>query len=134
NRTWQGMTAPRFGGPLPFTDGNHESAFDPMSSYMSALGHNDEAALEFFTAGGDNEHGTRGDDRQDYWIEHRHWSHDNFTGLMSALDAATTGHDNLGSADSARQAANLMSHAVDHLANRSDHDWRSDGEEFNPGD
>lgn len=134
NMTWRQMTMGGIGGTMPFAEGEREAAFDPMTSYMSALGHNDEAALQFFTAGGENDHDAGAQGRQDYWIGHRHWSHDDFDGLMSALDAATTGEDNLTVPDTAQDAGNLMSHAVNHLANRSELDWNADGEAFEPGD
>ena len=133
--TWRQMT--NSGGPslqAAFADGRNDAAFDPMSSYMSALGKNDTAALQFFQAGGENDHGAKGSDRQDYWIQHRYWSHDNFDGLMSALDAATTGQHNLATPGTAKQSADLMSHVVDLLARRHGLDFHGDGENFNAGD
>src|SRR5690606_5329444 len=103
----------------------------PMASYMTALGNNDEAALQFFTEGGEDENGV---DRQEYWIQKRLWSHDDFTGLLAALDAATTGEDNLDDPESAEKAARLMSSTVDLLANRDKLDHYGSGEDFNPDD
>jgi|GEM_PF-3104543 hypothetical protein len=104
--------------------GRDEGAFDPMASYMSALGRNGEASLQFFT---------EGDSRQEYWIQERKWGHDDFEGLLSALDSATTDEDNLGNPDAAR----LVSAAVDYLTNRDNNDrveFGGDDEEFQPGD
>lgn len=124
--TWRQMTTAALGGAAPFGEDGYESAFDPMASYMSALGKNDEAALEFFTAGGDNEHSTTEGERQDYWIQRRNWGHDDFNGLMSALDAATTGENTVSDTD----ARALMSNAVEYLVNRQEGET-SDGEELN---
>jgi len=98
-----------------------EGAFDPMSAYMSALGHNGDASLQFFT---------EGNDRQEYWIHDRVWTHDDFEGLMGALDSATTDSSTIDDPDAAR----LVSNAVHLLVTRDDNDWPGDGDEFKPGD
>ena len=82
-------------------------AFDPLASYMSALGNNPTAAHSFFTGGGE--------ERVRYWVEKRHWGHDNFDGLLAALDAAITMGDNAGQPSSARLASSM----VEYLANRT---------------
>jgi len=99
-----------------------------MSSYMSALGRNGEASLQFFT---------EGDNRQQYWIQQRVWGHDDFEGLLAALDSATTDQGNLSDPTTARDAAALVSSAVDYLANRDNNDqveFAGGDEEFKPGD
>ncbi len=131
---WRTMSATHLGGSGLFGEDAHESAFDPFSSYMTALGRNEEAALQFFTAGGENPHDTEAGDRQEYFIERRKWGHDDFNGLLSALDAATTGDSNLADPDSRRDAAALTAAAVEMLANRTEDGDRSDGEKFAPGD
>jgi hypothetical protein len=84
---------------------------DVMTSYMSALGNNGEAALDFFTAD-DQGPGSRAD----YYLKHRGWAHDRFDSLLAAVDAATTDpYDYTGRRD---EAAGLMSSVVDYLAHR----------------
>ena len=135
NATWRSMSQMSYGGSWIFDDGDIEGAFDPVASYMSALGNNGEASLQFFTGGGEeNPHDASGSDRQEYWIEDRYWSHDKFDGVTAALDSATTDPVNLAEEGTARQSAELMSHTVDHLAQRQGNDFGIDGENFNPGD
>lgn len=90
-------------------------ASDVMRSYLSALRANPEAALDFFADS---------DDRREYWIQQRDWSHDDYVTLLAALDTATTSEVNLD--DRPHEAAELVSSAVDLLAHR-------DGD-FEPGD
>jgi len=80
------MSGTALGGGNLFDGEDSEGAFDPFTSYMTALGNNGEGALQFFS---------EGDNRQEYYIGHRKWGHDNFEGLLSALDAATTDPGNL---------------------------------------
>lgn len=111
-----------------FGEAARESAYDPMASYMSALGSNGEAALDFFTDG---------DGREKYYLKERYWAHDEFESLLSALDSATTDSGNLEDPDTAKEAAELMSSTVEYLVNRSDNfgGWFGDGgETFEPGD
>ncbi|MEX0428610.1 DUF6571 family protein [Nocardioides sp. DS6] len=132
---WRQSTMGSLGVGAFFDPDHQDAAWDPMASYMDALGHNGKASLQFFDAGGDNPYGSTGDDRQKYWIGHRLWSHDDFDGLTSALDAATTNPSNLSDPTTARDAASLMSNATHLLAERSSVDWGSghDGESFDPG-
>lgn len=130
--SWTQATTGALGGGGLFPDGEQESAFDPMTAYMSALGKNDTASLQFFDGGGQNQLLPADiQERQKYMIEDRYWGHDNFDNLMSALDAATTGDHT--SAD--HNAHQLVTSMMDHLANRDGKKWgRDDGENFNPGD
>jgi hypothetical protein len=107
-----------------FGEDDREAAFDPMASYMSSLGENGEASLQFFT---------EGDNRQEYWLKERFWGHDDFDSVLSALDSATTDEGNLEDPDAAREAAQLMSSAVEYLVNREDN-FGGNGEDFVPGD
>lgn len=109
---WRQLTnAPATGGALLFAPENMEAAFDPMASYMSALGKNSEASLKFFTPYDSD----KAIDRQEYWIQKRRWSHDEFDSLMTALDAAITHPDNVDKP----AAIGLASSAVEFLANRT---------------
>ena len=136
--TWSQFGGQQYGASWLFDEADIEAAFDPMASYMSALGHNDEASLQFFTGAGENPYGHDGGDRQEYWIERRLWSHDDFNGLMSALDSATTGEHTRSDPD----ARALVSNAFEYLANRNegktssgdDLEFYGDGEKFKPGD
>jgi hypothetical protein len=82
-------------------------ASDVMRSYLSALEANPEAALDFFADS---------DDRREYWIQQRDWSHDAYVTLLAALDSATTSEVNL--EERPYDAAELVSSAIDLLANR----------------
>ena len=114
---WERLTMNPVGIGAFFDEDASGAAFDPMTSYMSALGLNGEAALQFFAGtGGLMPLGpTEAFGRQEYWIERRLWGHDDFNGLLAALDAATTspGHT------SDPQAIGLTSTAVEMLANRT---------------
>jgi len=134
--SWRSKGGMTYGGPWMFDEDDRDAAFDPVASYMSALGNNDEASLEFFTGGGgETPYDHDGEDRQDYWLGHRYWGHDNFDGVVSALDSATTGANNLDDPTSSREAAELMSNGVHLLAGRESVEWNGvDGEEFGPGD
>lgn len=117
-----------YGGTWENLMGGDEGAYDPMASFMSSLGKNEDASLDFFT---------KDESRQEYWIEERFWGHDDFDGLMSALDAATTGEQNIDDPDNpdrAEDAASLMSSAVEYLANREDNFGDGADEAFKPGD
>ncbi|MBV7363237.1 RAQPRD family integrative conjugative element protein [Actinomycetaceae bacterium TAE3-ERU4] len=111
------------------------AAFDPMASYMSALGHNAKAALEFFAS--DSMTDEQKVSRQRFWIEQRDWSHNKFTGLLSALDAATTTPGQAGTP----AASGLTSSLVEMLANRTQGEdssgnslkFHSNQEKFLPG-
>jgi hypothetical protein len=119
---WRSLASADRGVTWLFGDDKTEAAFDPVASYMSALGNNGDAALQFFT---------EGDGRKEYWIQHRVWSHDDFDGLLSALDAATTSPDTVNDVEAHR----LVSETVDYLANRDKLDWGgTSGEGFHPGD
>lgn len=122
--SWQQMSMGALGAGALFDEDDQDSAFDPMASYMSALGNNGEASLQFFT---------EGDDRQRYWILERKWGHDDFESLLSALDSATTDPATLENPE----AAALVSSTVEYLTNRDNNDWVEFGgrdEEFQPGD
>jgi hypothetical protein len=117
---WLNNTAPDSGVRYLFEpDAGAESFVDPMASFLSALGNNPEAALEFFEPEHEDEGTYNGVDRATYWIRDRAWGHDDFDGLLAALDAATTGPD-LGQPDVGR----LVSEAVDHLTNRGIDDFK----------
>ena len=112
--TWRQMSIGALGGGSFFDEAHYEAAFDPAASYMTALGKNGEASLQFFTGTGgessaDNLSSSESQDRKEYWIERRKWGHDNFDGLLGALDSATTGSQNLSHPDTAKSAATLAS-------------------------
>lgn len=104
---WRLLGNAAHGMALLFPAGKMPAAFDPMVSYMHALGRNPEAASRFFSEGGN--------ERNEYWIERRLWSHDKFEGLSIALNAAITEGDNLGTLESAK----LASSTLEYLANRN---------------
>ncbi|PLW73391.1 hypothetical protein GQS52_04090 [Streptomyces sp. SCUT-3] len=84
---------------LNFGDEN-DRGNDPMTGFMEALGHNPEAATEFFYS----KEGVEGEKSNlDYLLKERDWPHDNILGAKSegksghnslghALEAAVTGH------------------------------------------
>ncbi len=114
-----------------FTEDDVEAAFDPMASYMSALGNNGSASLDFFS---DDEHGA---DRQRYYLLERLWGHDDFEGITAAVDSATTDFGSFSDVEDRQDAAGLVSSAVEYLTNRDNNDWVEFGgndEEFQPGD
>ncbi|WP_205649292.1 DUF6571 family protein, partial [Schaalia canis] len=105
--SWAQATTAAKGMASLFPTEKAQAAFDPVASYMSALGNNPTAAHAFFTTGGE--------ERVQYWVEKRRWGHDNFDGLLAALDAAITQGDNAGQPSSAR----LASSTIEYLANRT---------------
>ncbi len=107
-----------------FAEDDRDAAWDPMASYMSSLGQNGEASLEFFTGG---------EGREEYWLKERFWGHDNFDSVLSALDSATTDEGNLDDPNTAKASAKLMASAVEYLVNREDN-FGGNGEDFAPGD
>lgn len=106
-----------------FSRSETKSAFDPMSAYFTALGVNPQAALQFFTGTAIDTDSIEGYeltteqalDRQKYWINQRSWAHDGFTGILTALDGATT------DPETARTplASALTTNLVKLLANRN---------------
>lgn len=83
---------------LNFTDKNDRGR-DPVNGFLAALGHNPDAAAEFFRKPKDDD----ALDHFDYLVEERNWQPDPAEGgnpdkvqghnyLGSALEAATTGH------------------------------------------
>ncbi|WP_205649298.1 hypothetical protein, partial [Schaalia canis] len=105
--SWARATTHAKGMANLFPTEKAQAAFDPVASYMSALGNNPTAAHAFFTTGGE--------ERVQYWVEKRRWGHDNFDGLLSALDAAITQGNNPSQPSSAR----LASSTIEYLANRT---------------
>ncbi|WP_216404875.1 DUF6571 family protein [Arcanobacterium phocae] len=86
---------------------------------MSALAHNPQAALTFFTPTTDTTNqNTTGDDikdggvRYEYWLNDRSWGLDGYTAISAALDAAVTTQGQAGSP----QAATLTTHAIKNFA------------------
>lgn len=117
--TWRAKGAMARGIGALFNDEDVEAAFDPMAAYMGALGKNPRAALAFFTGDKGLEYELSEDaakERQQYWIERRLWSHDKFTGLLAALDAAVASFST--AAD--ERAAMLVSKMVLYMASRAD--------------
>lgn len=116
--TWRAKGAMARGIGALFNDEDVEAAFDPMAAYMGALGKNPRAALAFFTGDKGLEYELsedEGEERQRYWIERRLWSHDKFTGLLAALDAAVASFSTAGD----ERAAKLTSSLAFYLANRT---------------
>lgn len=117
--TWRAKGAMARGIGALFNDEDVEAAFDPMAAYMGALGKNPQAALAFFTGDKGLEYELSEDaakERQRYWIERRLWSHDKFTGLLAALDAAVASFSTAGD----ERAAILVSNMVLFMASRAD--------------
>ncbi|SDU78302.1 hypothetical protein SAMN04489737_0417 [Arcanobacterium phocae] len=125
---WVKPTSTRF--KVLFPARVRDAWYDPATSFMSALAHNPQAALTFFTPttsenatggratgnDGENETNTNTTDnksvRQNYWFHDRSWGLDGYTAISAALDAAVTTQGQAGSL----QAATLTTHAMKNFA------------------
>jgi hypothetical protein len=110
-----GLWAMMAGGPTALFGGfardDAAAGHDAMTSLMGALGRNKQASLDFFT-GNDEAR-----DRQQYYIQDRTWSADEFNALGEALDAGSTSFRDPADSRSLR-AAELASATVHFLAER----------------
>ncbi|WP_091279311.1 DUF6571 family protein [Arcanobacterium phocae] len=114
---WVKPTSTRF--KVLFPARVRDAWYDPATSFMSALAHNPQAALTFFTPTTDTTNqNTTGDDikdggvRYEYWLNDRSWGLDGYTAISAALDAAVTTQGQAGSL----QAATLTTHAMKNFA------------------
>jgi len=103
-QAYQGITTSSDAVPLP--------SYDPALSYMLALQHNGDAALQFFTGKGSLDPGdylcpADALQRRDYWLQHRQWPNGDHDAGLLALDAAIFDSEP-GNADSEQLAASAM--------------------------
>ncbi len=112
-------------------DGNFIVVRDPLAGVLGALGHNPEAAQNFFTQGGDETVSIHDKDvtvnsRLQYLTQERTWSDSRYSdegnGLGQALRAATTVFRNR--QDTGETSASLASQSIALLGSNTHDGWR----------